>query len=193
MMAGKEKGGCLAGIMILVLLPLLSIWISARAFTPADMSGIEGLRIGPGAVESRDLREVMARAGRGGVVIEEAEVNAYLRATLFGRETGLARFVSSFEGACVELREDEAEIFLVRRCFGRLSTVSFVLSIEDGPEGRFVRSEGSSVGRIQIPELVFQFVLDSFRRMAGVYEEELRLIQGANVLKIREGHMIIGN
>ncbi|MEM8953694.1 MAG: hypothetical protein AAGD22_06045 [Verrucomicrobiota bacterium] len=192
-MAGRKQGGCFGLVVVVVVLPLLSIWISTRALTAADFSGIEGIRAGDDAKGCRDLREVMAGAGRGGVVIGEQELNAYVRATLVGREVGLVRHVVSFEGACVDLRENEAEIFLVRRCFGRLSTVSCIISIETVEGGRFVRVAGSSVGRIRIPDLVIQFVLDSYKRIAVLYEEELRLIQGANLLEIREGHLIIGN
>jgi hypothetical protein len=191
----KEEGGCFGILIILLLFPIASMWLSSRALKAADMSGIDGLKVGEDSTQSRDLREVLSGATRSGdtVAISERELNAYLHKTLFGRQTGVTRFVSSFEGACVDLREDEVEIYLVRRCFGRLSTVSCVFSIEDSEEGRLVRSAGSSVGSLRIRDLVFQFVLDSFRRLGRMYDEELALIKGVNSLVIREGEMVLGS
>jgi hypothetical protein len=191
----KEEGGCFGILIILILFPVASMWLSSRALKAADLSGIDGLKAGEDSTRCRDLRDVLSGVpgARKATVISERELNAYLHETLFGRQKGVTRFISSFEGACVDLRENEVEIYLVRQCFGRLATVSCVFSIEDSEKGRLVRSAGSSVGSLRIRDLVFQFVLDSFRRLGGVYEEELALIKGVNSLVIRDGEMVLGS
>jgi hypothetical protein len=196
MESGREKkeAGCFTILVIMLLFPVVSIWLSNRALNTADLMGIDGLKTGDASTRCRDLREVLSQGAnaRSPVVISERELNAYMNQTLFGRQKGMTRFVSSFEGVCVDLREDEVEIYLVRKCLGRLVTVSCVFAVENSERGRLVRSAGSSVGTLRIRDLVFQFVLNSFRRLAGVYEVELELIKRAESLVVRDGEIVLG-
>ena len=179
-------------LVLTIGVPLLSMFAVVQMFRTADLDRVEGITSKIDA-RCRDLREVIGDSlGRGEMlVLEEAEINAYLTKTLFGRQRGATRFVSSFQGACVDLRDGEIEFILRRKVFGRPFNVtcSFVIREKDGQ--RMIRSVGSSVGRLRIPYVVLETVLGSFRNLGQALEQEGEYVQKMDAIIFRDGELML--
>ena len=158
---------------------------------PQDLSDLEGYG-GSAAAPARDLREVLSRSLDGGheVVISEADLNAYLRATLAGDQGGAAGEVAKFKDVAVRLTKDLAEVIMVREIEGREFTVSMFLRVEQTlrPDGlydtRILRNgglyhpelthppRGGRFGRLIVPEGFLYLVLPAFSELAAAFQAE---------------------
>jgi hypothetical protein len=193
----EKRGGCLGRLVVVFVLVLLggfatALWFVAQPQDLGEVSGYGVVGVGDGG---RDLGKVLENAlQRGhGLVLGEAEINGYLRRTLNARQGGqLAPWVT-IEGVAVRLEAGWAEVVIERAVAGRPQTVSMFVSIEqsEGADGRVTTylnrhggpfldrapflNRGGRFGRLVVPQGFLVLVLESFERLAKVYEREWRL------------------
>lgn len=196
---GKEnKGGCLGKLAFLFVVVLLAGFGALLLFIaqPQDTSDIGGYG-GFAATEGRDLKKVLENSVQRGhpLLLKEAEINGYLKRTLKMRQAGHLGPWVDLKGVAVRTEDGRAEVVIERVIAGRPFTVSMYLSVEQQelPDGKITTyvhrhggryledlpiplpTRGGRFGRVVVPQGFLLLVLNSFERVAALYEEELRL------------------
>jgi len=197
----EKKGGCLGKLAVLFVLVLLAGFVAALFFVaqPQDTSDIGGYGGFASTTEARDLKKVLENSIERGhpLMLKEAEINGYLKRTLQTRQAGHLGPWVDLKGVAVRLEQGRAEVVMERVIAGRPFTVSMYVSVEqqESPDGRITTyvhrhggryleqvpvslplpTRGGRFGRVVVPQGFLLLVLDSFERVAALYDGELDL------------------
>lgn len=186
---------------------------------PQDLSDIEGRGAAAKGLRSRDLKEVLASADKGGypLTLSEKEINLYLRDTLAMKQGGKLAEQITLEEVVVRLEKDRAEVVIVRSVAGYPFTVSAYIQITqtERPDGtidtRISRNggrykenmkrpnKGGRFGQLVVPEGFLYLVLPSFNSLVGVYRDsesiepskEIDFIEQMARVRIEEGKLVL--
>jgi hypothetical protein len=193
-----KRGGCFGRLILLVLLALLAGLLASVycIAVPQEASDLDLSHSAAGnEPPSRDLSTVLAKSLQHGhsLAIRESEINHWLAHTLQCEQSGLlARWVT-LDRVLVRLENEYAEVILQRSVLGRPVTVSLFVSIHQTTDeqgrihkqiqlhrGPYTESlprprRGGRFGSLVVPEGYLYCIQPSFRRLAMVYEKELRL------------------
>jgi hypothetical protein len=196
-----KRGGCFGRLILLFLLALFAGLLAAVycMAVPQEASDLDlsrsGAGNGPNGPPTRDLSAVLAKSLQHGhsLAIRESEINQWLTHTLHCEQSGLlARWVT-LDRVRVRLENEYAEVILQRSVMGRPVTVSLFVSIHQTTDeqgrthkqiqlhrGPYTESlprprRGGRFGSLVVPEGYLYCIQPSFRRLAMVYEKELRL------------------
>ena len=219
--APKPKSGCVGKLAVLFLLLIVG-GLAAGIYQisqPQDLSDLAGC--GPRSVgkTSRNLKSVLTNSikGRYEVSLNEEDINLYLRDTLKVKQGGVLASEVSFDEVVVRLKDDYAEIIMVRMIAGYPMTLSMYLRVEQSelPDGtirkEIVRNRGpyhesiprpgvgGRFGRLPVPEGFLLLVLPAFEKLAGVYRDpeskkpvkELGLIEEMPRMTIANGTLVL--
>lgn len=196
----KSKGGCLgklAGLLIF----LVIVGLGAAMYfisQPQELSDIGGYgeddpRPAP-ASPPRDLRTVLEKSieGNYSVTISESEINQMLARELEIKQGGeLGRWVS-IKSVLVRLKEDVAEVIIVRDVEGYPLTTSMFLQIEQVESQKGISTKihlhgggyhemlpyptrGGRFGQLTVPQGFLIMVMPEFRKIAEIFDAEIKL------------------
>jgi len=163
-----------AAVVVLVYLP--------RDDAPAvDGSGDDILRV---------LRNADAEA-LPGVELSEEAINGHLGRTLVARDEGILARAVSHGRAWVRLHDGRAEVFLERRIFGHVSTLSLELELEERGQERVLEVTGGRFGRLPVPGGALRLALPAFASLKDAYPEEIKALLSAKKITFEAGKMIL--
>lgn len=202
----EKKGGCLGKLVVLFVLLLLGGFATALFFVAEaqDTSDIRGYGGIVQAGEQRDLKKVLENSIQRGhpVTLTEEEINRYIKKTLSARQAGYLSSWVEIKGVAVRTEDGRLEVVIERAIQGRPFTVSMYVSIgkEESPNGvvtHLVNQHGGPMvgrlsqpmaggrfGRVVVPQGFLLLVLDSFKRIAAIYEEELLSLKEMDEIRI---------
>ncbi len=181
--------GLIAGVVILFLAP--------------DLSGVDGYPYEPAkAGESprnllRELDDAITatytESKPATLEFSEQELNTYLNQRLRKTQRGPFSSVSNVEGVFLELREDVAEIHLVRSLFGAPFVVSTTWDYFLSSGSYVVECKSSRIGRLRFAGAMFRPIMMPFLRMGKACNRELAALNDGSVrrIKLQPGKLIV--
>ena len=194
----EKKGGCFSKLLgLLIFLVFAGLGVAFYFISqPQDLSDIGGyneLAAVP-ASPPRDLKTVLQKSIEGGysVTISEKEINEMLARELKIKQGGqLAEWVS-IKSVLVRLKEDIAEVVVVRDVEGYPLTTSMFLQVEqieskDGITTKIhlhgggfnemlpVPTRGGRFGQLTVPQGFLVLLMPDFEKIAGVFDDEIEL------------------
>lgn len=159
---------------------------------PQKLSDIDGHD--SSEAPSRNLQEVLTKAVEGNysVTLSEEEINRMLQSELVANQKGALSSDASIKKVLVRLKQDLAEIIIVREVFGRDITVSMYLQIEQNEDedgistkihlhrGEFEKKSplpniGGRFGKFSIPQGFLRAVYPDYAKIADVLAPEIDL------------------
>jgi len=196
----KSKGGCIGKLFgLLVFLVIAGLGTAIYFISqPQDLSDIEGYSLvgdgQSGVSPPRDLEAVLKKSVEGdySVVITEKEINQMLARDLKTKQAGYLGKWISIKRVLVRLKEDVAEVIVVREIQGYELTTSMFLQVEqvESQEGIKtmahlhggsyhemlpVPTRGGHYGKLTVPQGFLILVMPEFRKIAEVFESELEI------------------
>ncbi|MGB6221421.1 hypothetical protein [Haloferula sp.] len=191
--APEPKSGCVGKLAVLFLLAIIGGLATALFFIsqPQDLSDIAGYGARAEGKDSRNLKSVLENSLKGGyeLTLNEQDINLYLRDSLEVKQGGLLASEVSFEDVCIRMKDDYAEIIMVRLIADHPFTLSMFLRVEQSelPDGtirkEIVRNRGpyhpsiprpgvgGRFGQLPVPEGFLLLVLPAFEKLAGVFRD----------------------
>lgn len=194
----KQKGGCLgklAGLLVFAVIVGLGAAIYFITL-PQDLSDIGGSSptLTAPASPPRDMKAVLTKAIEGdySVQLSETELNHWLARELELEQGGeLAEWVT-LKRVCVRLREGVAEVIIERDVAGYPLTTSMFLQVEQTETAKGLSTQihlhgggfhemvpvptrGGRFGRLTVPQGFLIMVMPDFRKIAGLFETEIKL------------------
>lgn len=129
----------------------------------------------------------------GSVSFTEEEINTYLNQRLNAKQRGAFGSFVKMNGVYLDLKKNEATIFVERKIFGLpftiASTWDYYLS-----DGKYVREcKSSSVGRFSFSGAMFRPIMAPFFRLAQACTREQAIFEDEDVsrVKLDEGALTI--
>ena len=197
----KPRSSCLGKLVVLIAL-LGVVGLGAAVYfiaTPQDLSDIKGRTAGLASASTPpNLATILEKSIEGvyPISISEEQLNRYVQATLEAKQDGPLSGMVDLKGVRIRLHEGFAEVIIERTIFGRPQTLSMYVKVEqfidiqgktkgnailggeqyfpDTPRlDRFIR--GGRFGKLEVPQGFLVLVTPSFKKLAAVYREELRL------------------
>ena len=189
----KPKSGCLGKLGVLFLLMIVG-GLGAALFQisqPQDMSDISGYGQRGAGQSARNLKGVLANALKGGyeLSLTEHDLNLYLRDTLKVKQGGYLESQVSLDDVAIRLKDDYAEIIMVRTVAGYPFTLSMFVRVEQSelPNGSILKEVlrnrgpyhesiprpgvGGRFGKLPVPEGFILLVMPAFQKLAAVYRD----------------------
>jgi hypothetical protein len=178
-------------------------------FQPQNLSDIDGYKTA--STPPRDVREVLSKAVEGNysVNITEADINQMFQSQLKAKQGGALSGVVTIKHVLVRLKEDIAEIIVVREIFGKQFTVSMYLQIEQTESesgintkphlhGGDVKKEsilpkvGGRFGTMRVPQGLLRAVISDYIKIANALAPEIKLgYEDMARFKIKEDRLIL--
>jgi len=198
-------GGFFAKLTFILLFVLVCALGVAGYFVmqPQDLTGIGGFAPVADAAPPRDLKLVLETAVKRGfpVTLTETEINHWIAQTLTANQGGVGAGKVSLEKVLVCLTDDQVEVVMERKVFGRPFTVSMFLKVAQVQEDGNVRTEvhyhggpyhgstpnilrGGRFGRLVVPQGFLLLVMPAYKKLAEVYQHEMHLAF-AEMVRIR--------
>lgn len=194
----KKKGGCLGKLFGLLIFAVL-VGLGAALYyisLPQDLSDIGGYTPPKDAPASppRDIEVVLRKSIEGdySVQLSETELNNWIARELELKQGGeLAKWVS-LKRVWVRLREDVAEIIIVRDVAGYPLTTSMFLQVEQEETSDGITTQihlhgggfhkdvpmptrGGRFGQLTVPQGFLIMVMPEFEKIAKLFETEIDL------------------
>lgn len=194
----KQKGGCLGKLAGLLVFGVI-VGLGAAIYfitLPQDLSDIGGSSptLTAPASPPRDMKAVLTKAIEGdySVQLSETELNHWLARELELEQGGeLAEWVT-LKRVCVRLREGVAEVIIERDVAGYPLTTSMFLQVEQTETAKGLSTQihlhgggfhemvpvptrGGRFGRLTVPQGFLIMVMPDFRKIAGLFETEIKL------------------
>lgn len=217
----KPKSGCLGKLGVLFLLLIVG-GLGAALFQisqPQDMSDIAGYGPRGAGQSARNLKGVLANSLKGGyeLSLTEHDLNLYLRDTLEVKQGGLLESQVSLDDVAIRLKDDYAEIIMVRTVAGYPFTLSMYLRVEQSelPNGAILKEVlrnrgpyhesiprpgvGGRFGKLPVPEGFILLVMPAFEKLAAVYRDteskepvkEMDFIEEMARFSISDGKLVL--
>ncbi len=186
------------GGVIMLLITLALIGFVVFIFLPRDLSHVDGYPFNSAKAPDppknllRIAEDKMLKA-EGSLTFTEAEVNTYLNQRLNSKQKGAFGAFVKMSGIYLDLRKNQATMYVERRIFGLPFTVDstwdYYLS-----DGKYVREcKASSVGRFTFTGAMFRPIMAPFTRVAQACERERNVLQDDDVrrVKLDDGELVI--
>lgn len=194
----KPKKGCLGKLFgLLIFFVIIGLGVAVYFITlPQDLSDIEGYAPSASTAVSppRDMETVLTKSIEGdySVTLSEKELNDWLGRELKLKQGGeLGKWVS-IKRVWVRLRENVAEIIMVREIEGKEFTTSMFLQVEQTESntgittqihlhgGGFhelipVPTRGGRFGQLTVPRGFLIMVMPDFQKIAALFDTEIDL------------------
>jgi hypothetical protein len=183
--------GKLFRLLVLVVC-LAFITVIYMIFQPQNLSNIDGYEVS--SSHPRDLKQVLTKAVEGdySVTITEAEINQMLQRQLVAKQGGLIGESAAVKRVLVRLKENIAEVVIVREVFGQQLTTSMYLQFqqtesENGistqlhlhggniDKTNFLPNVGGRFGELRIPQGFLVMVVPDFIKIADALAPEIEL------------------
>jgi hypothetical protein len=192
----KPKSGCLSKLSALLLLCIAAGLGFAifKIVQPQDLSDIGGYGPAAGSANSRDMKVVLKNSIDRGypVTLTETEINSWLLRVLEAKQTGPLAEKVKFERVWVRLEDGRAEVVMERSILGNPLTISMYLKLEQVESASGVKTQihlhggpfhedfpqptcGGRFGQLPVPQGFLVMVLPSYRRLAAIFPDEIRL------------------
>jgi len=185
-----------------VLMGLLGIVMlvgSVYALLPKSLTHIDGYPTDP--LNKKEPKNLLAigqkilESRTEDAVFTEREVNDYINFRLQGEQQGALGGFMTVKGVYVDLRPNEAEIF-VERSFPLIGSTTISTVVEsyfnETKHQQIWKTGGGSIGRFNFPKgRSLQPVLNLFLRMAKVGSEEMQVMDYMANVKIEEGKLTL--
>lgn len=177
----------------MAILGVIMLGVSVMALLPTSLIHIDGYPADD--MSNREPRNLLADSQKiledrtEDLTFTEREVNEYLNFRLQGQQKGALKGLMNVKGIYVDLRPNEAEIYVVRSfpLIQRTTISSIVRSTyNDQKHQQIWKTGGGSVGKIKIPGRSLQPVMNAFLRMSKVAKPELEVMDYMADVKIGE-------
>jgi len=211
--AQANPRGCFFRLLVLVLL-LCAVGLGFAIYfitLPQDLSDIHGYSPDSRALLRRDIRIMLQNSHDRSypVTITEGEINQWLLGVLKAKQGGLLADKVSLDGVWARLEDGRAELVLERKVMGKPFTVSMYLQIEQTENESGAKTEinfhggpfhkylpfprcGGRFGQLPVPQGFLLLVMPSFKNLAAVFPEELRLgFEEMTRIKIEKGRLTL--
>lgn len=185
--------------VLMGLLGMVMLAASVYALLPKSLTHIDGYPSDP--LIKKEPKNLLAAGQKiletrtEDAVFTEKEVNDYINFRLQGDQQGALGGFMKVKGVYVDLRPDEAEIF-VERSFPLIGSTTISTVVEsyfnETKHQQIWKTGGGSIGRFNFPKgRSLQPVLNVFLRMAKAGSEELQVMDYMANVKIDEGKLTL--
>lgn len=211
----KPRGGCLRKLFgLLVFLIIIGLGASLYFMSlPQDLSDISGSNPSATSAASppRDMEMVLTKSIEGdySVTLSEKELNDWLGRELKLNQGGeLAKWVI-LKRVWVRLKEDVAEVIIVREIAGREFTTSMFLQVEQTESNTGITTQihlhgggysellpiptrGGRFGQLTVPQGFLILVMPDFQKIAALFDTEIKLgFQRMARIKIEDKRLML--
>ncbi|MEM7699898.1 MAG: hypothetical protein AAF236_15995 [Verrucomicrobiota bacterium] len=194
----KRTGEGFSFMTVMVALVAVAMLAAAVwALLPRDMSGVAGFPVNPLTDETppnllAEVQGMMTSRGQSATYTEE-EINAYINHRLDGDQGGMMSALFKYEGTFIDLRKNEAEVFVVRRIFGQPVTASAEVRVSQTRGKADFRTDNWTVGRWSLGAMNVKPLIGVFLRMRDTLDDEwIALLQMGNV-SVEDGQVTLGS
>jgi len=211
----EKKGGCFSKLLgILIFLVFAGVGVAfffiSKPQGLSDIGGYNEVAARP-VSPPRDLKTVLQKSIEGGysVTISEKEINEMLAGELEAKQGGMLAEWVSIKRVLVRLREDVAEVVVVRDVEGYPLTTSIFLQVEQNESQKGIMTQvhlhggefhemlpvpprGGRFGQLTVPQGFLVLLMPDFRKIAQVFEDEIELgFQSMGRIKIQNKRLML--
>ncbi len=171
---------------------LVLIWAIFQISKPQDLQDIDGYK--DAGAPSRDLENVLnlAVGGNYAVTLTELEINQLLATKLISKQGGMLADSASIKQVLVRLKQDLAEVIVVREVFGRELTSSMYLQFEQNQSDSKISTQlhlhngalnetsvlpkvGGRMGQLSVPQGFLLAIMPDMEKIAAALSPEITL------------------
>ena len=167
--------------VFMTMVALGMVAVVAMIILPKEMGSVKGYPVSPMA--SGEPRNLLSEAQKlmtdreGKVTFTEAEVNQYLNQRIEGSQGGPLGALVQFKGIYADFSKDQAEFLIEREIFGIPVTMSSKVKSESFRGGLSFRSDGWTLGKINLSTRNVKPVIEMFIRMRASFLDEYQVLQ----------------
>lgn len=178
----KPSGGGIS--MMTVFMTLVAIGmllVVAMIILPKEIAGVKGYPVTP--MTDAEPRNLLSEAQKlmtdrdGRITFTEAEVNQYLNQRIEGNQGGPLGALVQFKGIYADFSKDQAEFLIEREIFGFPVTMSSKVKAESFRGALSYRSNGWTLGKIDLSTRNVKPVIEMFIRMRASFLDEYQVLQ----------------
>lgn len=162
-------------------------WVAHR---PVDLPDI---RVSNSA-KTDDLMDMMRQSviKRAAVMeISEAEINRHLATTLAGKVAAMYGGLVTFEGARIDLEQDQARLILIWKLRGYTRTASVDLAINRDENNFHVDLLRGAYGHLQMPRGMMRPLYPSLSAVADALDPEIRTLFQMTKITITKDKLLL--
>ncbi len=183
--------------VFLVLLAIAMLVVVGLIIAPKDLDFIKGysaandlIKTNPRNLLSEGQKIMLDRSGDD-LVLTEEDVNAYLNHRLQGSQKGVMASLIQYKGCYVDFTPGNAEFFVERSIFGFPLTMSTRIHLKRVREQVRWELIGGSIGKIPLGAYQPQPVVDVFKRIRKIFEDEHQVLNQMVNIKFEEDKVVL--